>query len=128
MDHLVHDNIFGALLKAYELDDDRYNNHKCPCSVADYPYQVPSFINNNYFCDSGIPGPDYSSNTYYTRNPLWDGQGCGNNSTCCEYNNPPWFCTSLSHPTNEDLEIRSCYTYVMQNENIVIRLMDIYVK
>ncbi len=120
--------IWSFVRGLFDQDDGGSNFNICPCSVAHSTFQVPSFINNNYFCDSGNPGPTSYYKTYYTHNPLWDGQGCGSHSTCCEYNNPPWFCTSLPHPTNEDLEIRSCYTNVMQYENIVIRLMDIYVK
>ena len=83
----------------------------CPCTNTNvsWPHQVPPFINNAYFCDTGNPGPGYSSTTYYTDEPLWDGKGCSSTSTCCELNSPPWFCKSLPQPTSDDLEIRNCY-------------------
>ena len=37
--------------------------------------------------------------------PLWDGQGCGSNSSCCTFNSPPWFNAQLSPPTNDDIEV-----------------------
>ena len=64
------------------------------------------YVNNDYFCDTGNPGPGVNLTTYYTDDPLWDGEGCNSStSTCCEFNSPPWFCTSLTNPTNDDLEI-----------------------
>ena len=67
----------------------------CPCTSKNitWPYQVPSFVSNNYFCDTGNPGPGFDLNAVYADDPLWDGEGCGANNACCEFNNPPWFCT-----------------------------------
>ena len=52
---------------------------------------IPSFVGQNYFCESGITR--YSSGFAFwpTGDPLWDGQGCGPTSTCCTFNSPPWF-------------------------------------
>ncbi len=111
-----------------ELDDGRYTAFKCPCSTTNWPHQVPSFINDDYFCDSGNPDLYNGSNTYYIDDPLWDGKGCQSSSTCCEFKSPPWFCISLSEPTNEDLEIRNCYTHSSGFEDNIIILIDIYVK
>ena len=76
----------------------------CPCSGFNTQIDVPPFINENYFCEigtsaSGNPG-------FVESNPLWDGQGCTGSSTCCEFNNPPWFCQQLPQPITEDIEIR----------------------
>ena len=73
--------------------------HNCPCTDNNvtWPYQVPSFIGNDYFCDTGNRGPGFRDYIYYLDDPLWDGEGCGSTSTCCEFNTPPWFCKSLSH-------------------------------
>ena len=43
-----------------------------------WPYQIPSYIENNYFCDTGNPGPGWSGPAIYPDDPLWDGEGCGN--------------------------------------------------
>ena len=112
----------------YELDDGRNSAQKCPCSVADYPYNTPFFINNNYFCDSGNSGPSFSTSIYYSDNPLWDGQGCGSSSSCCQFNIPPWFCTTLPQATSDDLEVRNCYAVSASSEDKIITLIDIYVK
>ena len=101
----------------------------CPCTSTDitWPYQVPSFIGNNYFCDTANRGPGWNVNTVYTNDPLWDGEGCGPNNACCEFNNPPWFCTTLPQPTTDDMEMRHCHDGDEADEDILISLVDIYV-
>ena len=49
----------------YEQDPNYVTNLNCPCTNTNvsWPYQVPSFINNDYFCDTGNPGPGYSTIT-----------------------------------------------------------------
>ena len=71
----------------------------CPCTISaiSWPYQVPSFVGNNYFCDSGNPGPYHSGGTLYPNDPLWDGAGCPSTSSCCEFNNPPWLTCLYQH-------------------------------
>ena len=83
-------------------------NFICPCTSTNiaWPFQVPSFIGNNYFCDTGNRGPGFTFGTIYVDDPLWDGEGCGPNSSCCEFNNPPWFCTTLPQATTDDMELR----------------------
>ena len=114
----------------YEQDPNYYTSLNCPCTntAVSWPHQVPPFINNDYFCDTGNPGPGTSSTTYYINDPLWDGEGCSSTSTCCEFNTPPWFCKSLPQPTSDDLEIRNCYASSLSNEDKLITLIDIYVK
>ena len=105
----------------------------CPCSNVNltWRYQVPSFIGNDYFCESGhhsANGFCFGGYTiYYSDDPLWDGQNCAPSSTCCELNNPPWFCKTLPQPTSDDLEIRQCH-WNGGDEDTLISLIDIYMK
>ena len=122
--------IWSFVGASYEQDPNYYyTTVNCPCTntAVPWPYQVPSFINNDYFCDTGNPGPGYNLATYYINNPLWDGKGCGSTSTCCEFNTPPWFCKSLPQPTSDDLEIRNCYAEPLSIEDRLITLIDIYI-
>ena len=67
---------FAAALD--EQEDPYFNGlYNCPCTNASvtWPYQVPSFIGNDYFCDTGNRGPGYSGDVYYSDDPLWDGEG-----------------------------------------------------
>ena len=114
----------------YEQDPNYLTYVNCPCTNTNvsWPHQVPPFINNDYFCDTGNPGPGISYTTYYTDDPLWDSKGCSSTSTCCEFNTPPWFCKSLLQPTCDDLEIRNCYATYTSHEDKLITLIDVYVK
>ncbi len=105
-------------------------DHKCPCTDANvtWPFETPSFIGNDYFCETGKKTAFVRAGTVYVDDPLWDGKGCGPASTCCSFNTPPLFCKSLPQPTSDHLEIRLCYTSPAQNENKFISLIDIYVK
>ena len=86
------------------------------------PNKTPSFVGNDYFCETGVPpSQSYDSTTFHTDDPLWDGQGCGSN-------NPPWFCKQLPQSTNADLEMRLCSNYPAAHENTPIQLAEIYVK
>ena len=117
----------GAMtkLKAYST------TMNCPCSNSNitWPYQVPPFVGNDYFCDTANPYFDYwqVSNTYFIDDPLWDGKGCDPQSTCCSFNTPPLFCKSLPKPTSDDLEIRLCCKSLSSYEDKLITLVDIYV-
>ena len=100
----------------------------CTDTNSNWPYQIPSFIENNYFCDTGNPGPGISLTEIYQDDPLWDGGGCGPRSTCCQFNNPPWFCTTLPQPTTDDIELRICCDQHRGDEDVLIQLVDIYIK
>ena len=76
------------------------------------------------------PGQSYAYFVAHAKDadPLWDGQGCGSNSTCCTFNNPPWFCKQLPQSTNADLEVRLYSAEQASAENTPIELIEIFVK
>ena len=100
-----------------ETSDGLYSEFKCPCvnPNIDPTPTLPSYIGNDYFCDTAFETrwntiPNYQS--IQVSDPLWDGEGCGPTSTCC-YDpdrevNPPWFVKTLSTPTSDDIEMRLC--------------------
>ena len=109
-------------------DELRADQWRCPCSRCDRNFtgRVPSFIGNDYFCDSGsplFPNP----NQAYTTNPIWDGSGCADTSTCCKFNSPPWFCKKLPQPTTDNIELRVCRDQLTGDEDIQISLIEIYI-
>ena len=80
------------------LDETRSSAPVCPCTRPDLTYTgvVPPFIGQDYFCETGSRQLIITNTRIvYSDDPVWDGQGCGGNSTCCEFNNPPWFCKQL---------------------------------
>ena len=106
-----------------------YNPFSCPCinPALTWRYEVPSYVGDSYFCDTGAY-TSISSNTLYMNDPLWDGEGCGGSSTCCTLNSPPWFCQHLKYHTSDDLELRLCSYWYSRWDDKLISLVEIYVK
>lgn len=104
------------------------HQYVCPCMDPDWPFVIPSFIGNNYFCATGNRGSDGRGTKYYANDVLWDGIGCSGSSTCCRVNQPPWFCATLPTISSEDLEVRICGDQSGTNENTYIINIEIYVK
>ena len=119
----------GAVFQQSSIYAASYLQLICPCAISanSWPYQVPPFVGNNYFCDSGNPGPYIGSGTLYPNDPLWDGAGCPSTSSCCEFNNPPWFNVSLPTPTTDDIEVRLCSGGDVHDTDVIVNLMEIYV-
>ncbi len=118
--------LFESSSSNYNLGNRIFN---CPCTDTrhNWPYQIPPFVGNNYFCDSGNPGPQWTA-TYYKDNPLWDGEGCGPYSSCCQFNKPPWFQTTLPHTTSDNIELRLCNGESgASSEDVVLYIIDIFV-
>ena len=100
----------------------------CPCTNTrrDPPTTVPNFIGNDYFCDTG--SQNHFEFIFYGDDPLWDGAGCGEYSTCCDFNSPPWFRKELSLPTNDDIEMRLCTDQLRNDEDINFEVLELYVQ
>ena len=100
----------------------------CPCNTGS-AVSVQSFIGNDYFCESGNTG-FIASNTLFTSDPLWDGQGCGSlESPCCNVTGIPWFHRDYGSTTTTDyIELRVCGDQGTDNEDSPISYYEIYVK
>ena len=102
------------------------------CSCDTYTYSViPSFVGNDYFCESGLHSPWNNTlygSTLFPNDPLWDGQNCTANSSCCQFNNPPWFTKNLSNPTTDDIELRICTTWSASIVDVPLELIELYVQ
>ena len=102
----------------------------CPCAPNSGISNIapPSFVGNDYFCESGAP-ITAQLNTFYTNDPLWDGKQCGiKEKPCCNFPGLPWFHKELQIPTNENIEMRLCANDGTQNEDTPINFFEIYVK
>ena len=100
-------------------------NRHCPC---DNGRPSPDFVGEDYFCESGVSEGNAVLSELYSDDPLWDGEGCIDSSTCCSLNNPPYFVKQLSDATSDDIEARLCFSNRANNENIAVTLVELYVQ
>ena len=103
---------------------------KCPCIIRsedNHGNRPPMFVGTNYFCDTGSESASIDTNTFF-QDPLWDGAGCGGQSTCCTFNNPPWFYRPLQRPTTDNIVMRVCRNEMSDSEDIAIETIEIYVQ
>ena len=110
-------------------ETNRHSSFKCPCiNTALTSSQVPSFVGNDYFCDTAYSSiyNSYSPYPLQVSDPLWDGKGCGRTNTCCSFNSPPWFIKQLSSPTKEIIEMRVCRPNV--DGSTPLEIIELYVQ
>ena len=100
----------------------------CPCIhvFGVEGLAVPPYIGGDYFCDTASEGA--AQYRFYPDDPLWDGEGCGPQNTCCSFNNPPWFMKELSSSTTDDIEMRLCANQDRSNEDITVEIVELYVR
>ena len=103
------------------------DNEACPCNNGSTK-SVPSFVGDNFYCESGTDDPARAG-VLYSNDPLWDGMNCNNReSTCCTNSNLPWFNTTLSDTTNDDLELRLLFNSVRSIEGGPLDLIKLYIR
>jgi len=100
------------------------NNNYCPCASYRFNGIVPSFIGNDYYCDSGVDSNPVRG-TFYTT-PLWTGKGCTPPNFCCSHSGMPWFCKTLPVPTTDYIEIHNCHN-APKTENTALEIIELYI-
>ena len=107
-------------------DDYNYNgSYNCPC--AKHPGKSPpAFVGLDYFCESGNTG--LFENRMYLEDPLWDGDGCGPGNSCCAHAGMPWFCRTFPQEVSVDIEVRLCSDQGIENEEVYVDLLEVYVQ
>ena len=122
----------SAISKVFESGIRDYDICACTNTSYNWPYTTPSWVGNDYFCDSGNPGFSFYNGITCSDDPLWDGQGCPSASTCCQFNNPPWFCKQLQRAMTDSIEVRLCGAegghIGVSNENIHVELIELYIQ
>ncbi len=88
----------------------------CPCTKTYIPYTgvAPPFVGNDYdcLCDTGSRYMHcckiHCCKSVLQRGPTMGWSWMWGTSTCCQFNNPLWFCKQLPQPTTDDIELRLC--------------------
>ena len=111
-------------LRQNNIDGGHYN---CPCSTGSIQ-TVPSFIGDNYYCESGNPHLGIF-NQLFVDDPLWDGQGCSPlEQGCCTATNLPYFYRDFGNTSISDgIEFRICGDQG-DLEDTPVSLIELYVK
>ena len=108
-------------------------NVLCPCDPLDdvqSPGLIPDFIGNDYFCESQnleILPSNRNDRRLYSGDVLWDSRDCIESSNCCEFNRPPYFVKELPSPTSEDIKASICLNFNINNANIAVEIVELYV-
>ena len=105
-------------------DNDVSGDISCPCDGSGRT--TPSFVGNNYYCESGRGDTDDHA-AYHFDDPLWDGSGCIY-SNCCSVPNQPWFYRQLSKSTTADIEARLCDKRVFVDGFTMIDQLELYIQ
>ena len=105
-----------------------HQDTNCPCSDPSHSGNVlpPSFVGDNYYCESANPTSMFVQSKFYCDDPLWDGQQCEGHC-CSNGKSPPWFSVELPNPTADDIEVRLCCSEGY-HDDIAVHLLEIYVQ
>ena len=109
----------AGITEAYRNQEDA-----CPCDDT-VAISIPPFVGEDYFCESGDHSGSETWGGFHLYDPLWDGQNCTSTSTCCSFNNPPYFTKRLPSPTTDDLEARLCL--LDSGNDAPIEFIELYV-
>ena len=97
----------------------------CPCHPDFTGTAAPAFLNDDYFCESGVPIDAGSIPVQsHVTDPLWDGKQC--QAMCC--NSSPYFVKSLDSSTSEPLEVRICNNVESPTQNNLVEKIEIFVQ
>ena len=114
----------------------------CQCTKTNYDnksyrrVKVPPWVGTSYFCETGTASQPPATtekcsqvyeSVFYSKDPLWDGQGCGSTSNCCKFHQPPWFCKELPQPTRDDLEVRICGSTYASFGDTPVEMVELYI-
>ena len=108
-----------------EIRANAINN--CPCDTGRNDL-IPEFVGNDFFCESAVTSSDPVPWQLFPDDVLWDGQDCTSTSSCCQFNNPPWFTKNLPTETTDDIELRICTSATTSAEDVPLELIELYIQ
>ena len=124
---LTHGNPRSHIWTFMAGSSDEKLHSQCPCGSLG-PQTPPSFVGNDYYCESGNPKYPVKGK-FYTNDPLWDGHQCGNiETTCCQRTGIPWFNKKFSYSTTDNIEMRICLNEGTSDEDCAVAQYEIFVK
>ena len=115
---------------SYACGDSDSNNkfNTCPCNKdALEGNKPPSFVGNNYYCESGTStSPGFAS--FFPQDPLWDGKGFNNLEVPCRKDMMPYFKRTYDSAITDDINVKLCRTFVATNRDVYLEGYGVFVK
>ena len=107
----------------------RNNNwNNCPCNSDGNPDHIPTFVGEDYYCESGISDSSWALKLY-PEDQLWDNRDCGPLETgCCNVGLLPYFHKNLGKRTTDSIEVRVCGDEGRGNEDIRVSIVELYIR
>ena len=102
-----------------------YARYQCPCAVNSEHKRrnPPLFVGTNYYCESGFTGEHWPSRVVW-EDPLWDGRNCMSHNSCCDRYG--WFHRKVPL-SSDDITVRLCSDQIVENEDVLIEQLEIWV-
>ena len=113
------------------LREDHNNVAGCPCNKGYHGGRnvASPFINNHYYCESGLDPGKNNERVLYVNDTLWDGKNCDSHeASCCTNSKMPWFYRVLDDMTQEDIELRVCGDQSVHDEDTPLDIIELYVR
>ena len=101
----------------FAVDQEHSSTRRCPCSGRN-DFIFPVYVGSHYFCDT---------HGTTTNTEVWDRTGCSA-TTCCHFNNLPWFNMSFYTTYTQDIQVRLCTDEDFDNEKISLTELEIFVQ
>ena len=105
------------------------NQFGCPCNMGS-TVSPPPFVGDDYYCESAAE--NLMVGVSFPSDILWDGdlsQCTGSEGPCCSLSpNLPWFTKTLPATTSDNIELRMCQDESIGNENVVLDLIELFIR
>ena len=100
----------------------------CPCTGHARAPEPPSFIGDDYYCDSGNNASGNADDNRLYSKELWNSQGpmCSVNASCCNNPDQPWFKKKMGVPVNDNIELRWCANEA--SEGTATERVELYIR
>ena len=110
----------------YQEQLNAHAKHNCPCAKAP-GLSPPSYVGENFYCESATQYTPPTPQRWYTNNTLWDNEDCYPGSNCCNTPRAPWFVRALNTPSTDDVEIRWCTGSGLKWDRVGTEQVEVYV-
>ena len=109
---------------------DKYkSNSACPCNKgAIETAKPPSFVGNNYYCESGTSKTKLTKYDFFPNDPLWDGKGFNNLEGPCRKDMMPYFKRTYDSAITDDISVSLCRVSYESEQDVYLEGYGIFVK